>query len=154
MRKCFTMMICVLLLMQSLTGCSNETQIITEPKEQEQIKEDKIEETNEIEEVVTETDNTSTTEPEIELLENEYLGVGDGGLGGTITVKVTVDNEKIIKIDVIEHHETVGIGTNAIDELIPIIITNNSSEVDSISGATMTSTALKAAVSDAVSKLN
>lgn len=143
MRKCFTLMICVLLLMNALVGCSNENQIITEPEEQEQIKEDdKVEETN----------NTSNPEPEIELLENEYLGVGEGGIGGTITVKVTVDNEEIVNVDVIEQHETLGLGTNAINELIPIIITNNSSEVDSISGATMTSTALKAAVSDAVSK--
>lgn len=145
MRKCFTLMICVLLLMNVLVGCSNETQIKTEPEEQAQKKEDdKVEETN----------NPSNPEPEIELLENEYLGVGEGGIGGTITVKVTVDNEKIIKVDVVEQHETLGLGTNAINELIPNIITNNSSEVDSVSGATMTSTALKAAVSDAVSKSN
>ena len=37
----------------------------------------------------------------------------------------------------IEHYETLGIGTDAINELISIIIAENSTEIDSISGATM-----------------
>ncbi len=92
-------------------------------------------------------------ETEIKLDENEYLGIGEGGMGGPITIKVTMKDDKISAIEVIEEHETVGIATPAIEQLPGKMIEAQSAEVDSISGATMTSTALKNALKDALSKI-
>ena len=81
---------------------------------------------------------------------NEYIGENTNGAGGTIRVKVTMDGDKIAGIETIEQHETRGLGTKAIMELTETILSNNSTEVDDISGATLTSVAFKAAVRQAV----
>lgn len=87
---------------------------------------------------------------EIVLAENEYLGVSENGMSGNICVKVTLDGDTITAIDVLEQHETRGIGTTAILKLIPAMISANSTEVDSIAGATITTNALKEAVNQAL----
>lgn len=89
---------------------------------------------------------------DIPLGENEYLGVGAGGMGGEVAVKVTMDGDQIAKVEVVRHMETDGIGTKAIDAVPEAIVAAQSTEVDNIAGATMTSKAIKAAVEDALSK--
>ena len=84
------------------------------------------------------------------LNDNEYLGCSENGAGGRITVKVTVDNDAITAIEVIEQNETRGLGTTALLKLIDAMVKVNSSEVDSIAGATITSNAFKAAVNQAL----
>lgn len=81
---------------------------------------------------------------------NEYIGENAHGAGGTIRVKVTMDGDKIADIKTIEQHETRGLGTTAIMQLTETILSANSTEVDDISGATLTSVAFKAAVRQAV----
>lgn len=85
-----------------------------------------------------------------ELAPNEYIGENPYGIGGPIRVKVTMDGEKITAIEVLDHHETKGIGTTAMRQLTKGIITKETIEVDDISGATLTSVAFKAAVRQAV----
>lgn len=87
---------------------------------------------------------------EIVLAENEYLGVSENGMSGNICVKVTLDGDTITAIDVLEQHETRGIGTTAILKLIPAMISANSTEVDNIAGATITTNAVKEAVNQAL----
>lgn len=89
----------------------------------------------------------------VQLKENEYLGVGSGGMGGDIVVKVTMDGDSIANVEVLHHEETEGIGTPAIESLPQAIIDAQSTEVDIVSGATMTSKALIAAVQNALEKI-
>lgn len=90
---------------------------------------------------------------EISLGENQYLGIGSGGMGGNVKVIVTMDGSKISKVEVVEHKETEGIGTKAIDTLPTSIVSAQSVDVDNVSGATLTSKAIKEAVADALSQV-
>lgn len=72
------------------------------------------------------------------------------GYGGLLKVRVTMNGEDITKVEVIEHSETPGVGTRAIEALPSAIEEADSIDVDSVSGATITSNAIKQAVSQAV----
>ncbi|MCY6372674.1 flavocytochrome c [Clostridium ganghwense] len=73
------------------------------------------------------------------------------GKNGTIKVEVTIENKEIKKIDVIENHES-EFTKDTFTKVIDTIIAANSAEVDAISGATITSSAIISAVADAVKK--
>lgn len=93
-------------------------------------------------------------EPEEEALaDNEYIGVGNSEIGGDLKVKVTMDGDKIAKIEVLEHNETSGLSDPAFAQIPDAIIASQSTEVDTVSGATKTSEALIAAVNDALSQV-
>ena len=81
--------------------------------------------------------------------ENEYVGVGKG-IGGDLTVKVTMDGDKIAAIEVLAHGETAGICEAAIEKVPAAIIEAQSAEVDGVSGATLTSNGIKEAVANAL----
>ena len=87
------------------------------------------------------------------LAANEYIGTGVSEIGGEIKVKVTMDGDKIAKIEVLSHNETAGISDPAFNTLPDAIIAANSTEVDTVSTATKTSEALIAAVNDALSQI-
>lgn len=87
-----------------------------------------------------------------ELGPNEYIGVGKG-FGGDIKVKVTMDGDKIAKIDVLENKETAGIAAPAFEALPKAMIAANSADVDTVASATYTSKGLIEAVKDALSKV-
>ena len=72
------------------------------------------------------------------------------GYGGTLKVTVTMNGEDITDVKVTEHHETQGVGTRALDALPDAIKQADSIDVDSVSGATITSQAIKEAVSQAL----
>ena len=88
-------------------------------------------------------------EPAPELAPNEYIGTADG-YNGPVKVKVTMDGEKIAKIEVLEHKEDMA---NAIAEIPDAVMKNQTTEVDTIGGATVTSKALLAAINDALSQV-
>ncbi len=92
-------------------------------------------------------------EEEVQLADNEYIGVANSEIGGELKVKVTMDGDKIAKIEVLSHNETPGISDPAFEQLPEKIINANSTEVDGITDATKTSEALIAAVNDALSKI-
>ncbi len=81
-----------------------------------------------------------------------FEGSSDAGMHEGLKVSVEVKDGKIAGITVIEHAETEGIGTKAIEKLPNLIIEEQSTEVDSVSGATLTSTAVKEAVENALSQ--
>ena len=87
------------------------------------------------------------------LAANEYIGVGVSEIGGEVKVKVTMDGDKIAKIEVLSHNETAGISDPAFKTLPDAIIAANSTQVDAVSGATKTSEALIAAVNDALAQI-
>lgn len=72
------------------------------------------------------------------------------GYKGDITVEVTVDSDSITNINVVDQHETEGIGSEAIRILTDKILKNQTVGVDSVSGATVTSASFKSAVKNAL----
>ncbi|MBQ9345799.1 MAG: FAD-dependent oxidoreductase [Oscillibacter sp.] len=74
------------------------------------------------------------------------------GMGGNVTVTITTDGEKITKVDIDGPDETPDIGGKAIEQLGPAILEAQSADVDAISGATVTSTAVKTAAADAIAQ--
>ena len=72
------------------------------------------------------------------------------GLGGSVTVEITATADKIYDLVATGDMETQGIGTKALEELPGKIISANSLNVDSISGATITSDAIKEAAKKAL----
>lgn len=81
----------------------------------------------------------------------QYTGE-DRGIGGPIKVLVTMEDNKITNIEVTYHNETRGVSTKAIDRVIESILKNQTTEVDAVSGATVTSKALINAVKKALSQ--
>lgn len=79
----------------------------------------------------------------------QHTGTAEG-YGGTIKVTVTRTGDDITSVKVTEHHETQGVGTRAIDALPALIAEADSIDVDGISGATVTSNAIKQAVAEAI----
>ncbi len=84
---------------------------------------------------------------------NQYLGRSNAGVGNEVVVRITVDNDKKLKdIEIMKQSET-GIGAQVIESMPKEMISKNTYDVDSISGASATSRALKEAVKDAMSKI-
>ena len=71
---------------------------------------------------------------------------------GSITVEVTFRSNKITRIEVKEHTDTAAFVNMATRAMIPAMISANSSDVDTVSGATYTAKGLKEAVADAMTK--
>ncbi len=78
-----------------------------------------------------------------------YTGTGEG-MGGDVKVTVTFDAGKITDIVVGEHAETAGVSDPAIAKLPQAILDAQSTQVDVVAGATLTSNAIIAAVNDAI----
>lgn len=91
---------------------------------------------------------------DIELGPDQYLASTEAGIGGRIVVRVTYKDKKIKNVEVLENHETEGIGAVAIKELPARIVKANSTDVDAVSGASTTTRALEEAVDKAIKKAN
>lgn len=74
------------------------------------------------------------------------------GFHGDIKLSVTVDEEKIVSIDVVDHSETEGVGAAALPKLVESVLEHQTIGVDSVSGATVTSEAFKSAMNDALTQ--
>ena len=79
-----------------------------------------------------------------------YVGISEKGVGGKVKVEVTVDENAITAVDVVKHAETPGISDPAMEQIPAAIMEANSPEVEAVSGATLTSEAIKEAVSGAL----
>ncbi|MCC8102437.1 MAG: FAD-binding protein [Clostridiales bacterium] len=73
-----------------------------------------------------------------------------GGRGGDITVEVTLSDSAIEAIEIVEHQETPGISDLPLSRIPEEIIQYQSLDVDTISGATLTSNGIINAVADAL----
>lgn len=76
------------------------------------------------------------------------------GMNGEITVEVQFTENEIETISVVDHKETTGVGTAAMNILTDHILDNQSLGVDMVSGATYTSMGFMAAVKDCVEQAN
>lgn len=68
----------------------------------------------------------------------------------TLKVEVTVEDGKIANVEVTEQNETEGFSEPALEQIPGAIVDKNSTDVDAVSGATVTSTAIKEAVDNAL----
>jgi len=78
-----------------------------------------------------------------------YTGEAEGK-NGTVKVSVTMDGDTITAVEVTEHSETEGICEPAIEQIPAAIVKAQSTDVDSVSGATVTSEAIKEAAQAAI----
>ena len=78
--------------------------------------------------------------------EGQTLTASAEGRNGEIAVQVVADADEIYSVTVTAHQETEGIGSVAVAEIPAAIVKAQSLEVDSISGATVSSEAIKEAV--------
>ena len=87
-----------------------------------------------------------------EIPENAVTLTGTApGRNGDVTVEVIADQGRIYRIKVLDHQETEGIGSEAIKQLPAAIFQSQDlREVDAVSGATISSTAVKQAVVNAL----
>ena len=74
------------------------------------------------------------------------------GIDGPVVTQVTADAERIYDVQVLEQNETQGIGSVAVEKLPGAIVAANSLLVDDITGATVTSTAIKNGIREALTK--
>ena len=81
--------------------------------------------------------------------DGSYEGTATG-FGGDITVKVTVDSGKITAVDIVSAEKEDGAYLTMAEDIIPKIIDAQTSEVDTISGATFSSTGIKNATAQAL----
>lgn len=100
-----------------------------------------------------ESDLTGGKTYDFETADNQYLGVSPNGMGGDIVVRVTLDGKTITDVEILEHNETPGVGTPAVEKLPGAIKAAGSTQVDNISGCTVSCKAIKQAVEDALAQV-
>lgn len=88
---------------------------------------------------------------QVALGENEYLGTGQG-LHGPIQAKVTVVDGKVTAVEVVKQTETPDVTEDVWSAMPQAMVEAGSAEVDTVTGATIASEGLIAAVEDAVSQ--
>ena len=123
----------------SLAGCSQET------------------EATEGTAAGTQAEQTEATQEATEAAGGYTAGTYTGtatGMNGEVTVEVVFDDTSITDITVTNQSETYGIGqgldTTPVEALPEQMLAGQTVNVDSITGATITSAAIKAAVTDCV----
>ena len=77
-----------------------------------------------------------------------YEGEAEGM--APLKVSVTVEDGKIADVEITEQNETEGFAEPALEQIPQAIVDKNSTDVDAVSGATVTSTAIKEAVDNAL----
>lgn len=93
----------------------------------------------------------ATEAPEIAQIEGaEYFTAAAKGFGGEVEVTIAVKDGQIAAMTAYGAKETQGIGSNAIEQLPENIVAAQSWEVDAVSGATVTSKAVKEAAKAAM----
>lgn len=69
-----------------------------------------------------------------------------------IEVEVSLEGKKLKDIKILKHEETDGLGATALEKMPAKMVEANTVDIDNMSGATKTSDALKAAVTDALNQ--
>ena len=94
--------------------------------------------------------SSSDSSDEAEDSSTETLTGTAEGFGGDVTVTLTMDGDTITACSIDGPDETEDVGGAALDELAEQVVAANGSEIDGVSGATVTSTAVKEAVAAAL----
>ncbi len=80
-----------------------------------------------------------------------YTGAGEG-FGGSIAVEVTIEDGSIAAIEVTDHSGEDGAYYSEAESILDDILEAQSADVDTISGATFSSTGIRTAVEEALEK--
>ena len=72
------------------------------------------------------------------------------GYGGDVTVEVKFDSDSILSVTILDQNETERVSDRALEEIPERIVEAQTSEVDAITSATVTSDAIKTAVTDCI----
>lgn len=75
------------------------------------------------------------------------------GFGGDMEIEVSADENKIYAVNVLKNQETDGIGSKAVEALPGRMVEEQTFNVDGISGATVSSTALRTGVEQALKEM-
>ena len=100
-------------------------------------------------EAATSAAATEAAESSSSLTDGTYTAKAKG-MDGDITAEVVVKDGKIAEINYTEQNETAGVGDKGIKLMADSIIEHQSLAVDAISGATISSSAVRMLVSDAI----
>ena len=101
----------------------------------------------------TDAEDTSSNEDSEELVYKNGTYTGDGqGFGGNIQVQVTLENDTITDIQVVSAPGEDSAYLSQGQGVISTILASQSTDVDTISGATFSSTGIINAVNDALGK--
>lgn len=92
-----------------------------------------------------------TESPEGPFVPGAYTAAA-AGINSDVTVTITFDEVSIVDIEVDVSGETAGIGAMIDDDIAAQILTAQSADVDGVSGATITSDAVKTAADDCISQ--
>ena len=103
-------------------------------------------------EQAAESDAAAAEAASVTYTDGTYEASGSG-IGGDVPVTVTIASGKLSSVEIGENSETDGIGSKAIEQLPEAIVAaNGTTGVDSVSGATVTSTAIFTAVEDCLAQ--
>ena len=133
-----------MILALSLAGCSSSDSRSTESDSVEETAQEDAEEEED-----AEADALEETEPEAEGEEEVLTGKAQG-FGGIITATVTVNGDTITAVVFEGDDETPTVGGAALEELAAQIVEAGSSDIDGVSGATVTSQGCRDAVNNAL----
>lgn len=137
MRKKLALLLVAVLIMSMFVACSKPGNEVEDDVEQD------------VAEDVEQEDDVKADPDPMTFTDGVYEGSAKG-FGGDIKVKVTVEDTKITDIEVLNMEETANIGDVAVDQVIEDIINFQSTEVDTVSGATVSSKATVEAVKNAL----
>lgn len=98
---------------------------------------------------VTETQSAESGDSNYK--DGTYQGEAEG-FGGTVAVEVTVEKGKITAVEIVSAQKEDGAYLSMAKDIIPKIIEAQSTDVDTISGATFSSTGIKNASQEALEK--
>lgn len=118
-------------------------------KEQENKEQEKEEKKKETDTVDLKKEITEPVQPKYKYKNGSFSGSGEG-FGGTITVNVTIKDDAITEIKVISHKDDEPFWSEGAT-IIDRILSSQSTNVDTVSGATFSSGGIKEAVSAALS---
>ncbi|MCP9350247.1 FAD-binding protein [Lentilactobacillus hilgardii] len=94
--------------------------------------------------------NNNQKKPKIHLGAHQFLGESDTGIGGKVVARITYTDGQLQNVEIVRQSESADIGGKAIAELPQKMIAANSYDVDAISGASVSSKAIKSAVKNAL----
>jgi uncharacterized protein with FMN-binding domain len=147
MKKILALMVCVLMLL-SLAACANDNGNVD--KGNDGVIDETPDETDDgvvdddlMDEGIGDPANSSD-------MDKQTLEGTAQGYGGEVKVTVEVKGNDIVSVKAVGEKETEGVGSRAIDELPAKIEAADSTDVDGVSGATVTSNAIKEAVNKAL----
>lgn len=140
--KKLSVLLIIALMLFSFAGCSSGEPATSEkPAVNEQPAEEPAEEP---------TEEPATSEEPVSGGEAKTFEGTAKGFGGEVKVTVAMDGDDIVDVIAVGDSETNGIGSNAIEQLPAKIVEADSTEVEVVSGATITSNAIIEAVNNAL----